>query len=316
MMRFAVLAFSAASAPALANPFLIEAQAPEYTTTFALRYWYGMGSTGKDLYDNSGSLLVSSLTYGDLRTHSAEAYFRLDHSSTLFWKGYVGGGFLTSGNLNDEDFAPVTVPYSSTMSTQSNSQALSYISTDIGGALFRGADFRIDGFVGYHYLNEKMQAFGCRQIASNPGICVPAIADSVPVIGQQNTWQALRLGLAADIPLFDRVRLSIEGAWLPYVWMNGSDSHYLRIGSGFGQFTGPIPEDGTGTGYQFEAIVSYKLDDHFDLAIGGRYWHMQTSGYTHFEGHVVGVAASPQAVNWKTDHYGVFLQGSYKFGLL
>jgi hypothetical protein len=41
---------------------------------------------------------------------------------------------------------------------------------------------------------------------------------------------------------------------------------------------------------------------------------MATSGDTHFEGNVVGQVASPQPVDWKTDIFGVFVQGTFKFG--
>ena len=47
-------------------------------------------------------------------------YARVDHSSGLFWKGYAGGGLLTQGNLQDEDFPPGITPYSSTNSTLQN----------------------------------------------------------------------------------------------------------------------------------------------------------------------------------------------------
>jgi hypothetical protein len=50
------------------------------------------------------------------------------------------------------------------------------------------------------------------------------------------------------------------------------------------------------------------------LGVGARYWYMQSKGNTHFENHVVGFAASPQALEWKTESYGVFLQASYRFG--
>ena len=46
------------------------------------------------------------------------------------------------------------------------------------------------------------------------------------------------------------------------------------------------------------------------VGLGARYWHMETNGNTHFEGHVVGVGASPQPVHWKIDNFGVFLQGA------
>jgi outer membrane protease len=309
------LGLAAAGSPSAANPFLITEQAPAFTSSFAMRYWYGLGSASKDLYNASGSQLISRLTYDDQQTHSVEGFARVDHGSGLFWKGYAGGGLLTKGGLNDEDFAPVTTPYSSTLSSQ-HTQGLAYGSVDVGSALIRGADFRLDAFVGYHYLNEHMKAFGCQQIASNPGICSPAIADSTAVITQENTWHSLRLGLNADFPLVDRLRLNLEAAWLPYVWFYGFDSHLLRIGNAIGDFTGAVPETGIGSGYQFEAILSYRVDDQISLGLGGRYWHMQSHGYAHFEDHVVGIAAVPQVLNWKTDHYGVFLQGAYAFGPL
>ena len=68
------------------------------------RYWYSTGETGFDLYDGTGNVLVSRLTYEDLSAHSGELFFRGDHSSGFFVKGYVGGGNVNSGNLIDEDF--------------------------------------------------------------------------------------------------------------------------------------------------------------------------------------------------------------------
>jgi hypothetical protein len=75
-----------------------------------------------------------------------------------------------------------------------------------------------------------------------------------------------------------------------------------------------VPEDGHGWGYQIDGFLSYRVNDFFSVGLGGRYWHMQANGHTHFENHVVGVNAVPQVVNWKTDNYGVFLQSSVKLG--
>lgn len=300
------LGVAMAAAPALANPFLITEEPPAFTSSFAMRYWYGMGSTNKDLYGLTRDTLNSRLTYDGLRSHSLEAFARVDHSSGLFWKGYAGGGLLTQGSLQDEDFPPATTPYSSTNSTLQN-QSIGYISFDMGGALVRGADFRVDAFVGYHYLHERMKAFGCQQTASNPDICAGGIPNSVAVIVEDNTWQALRLGLNAEFPIVDRLRLNLEAAWLPYVWLSGTDNHLLRR-----DLPVPTPEDGHGWGYQLEALLSYRLDDAISLGVGGRYWHMQSKGYAHFE--VFG--GSPQPLDFKTDIYGVFVQGSYRFGPL
>ena len=296
---------AASGMPAAANPFIVEKDPTEFTSSFALRYWYGFGSTSKDLYGFTRDDLVSRLSYTGLQSHSLEIFTRVDHASSgLFWKGYAGGGLLTQGNLQDEDFPPLTTPYSSTNSTLQN-QSLGYISVDFGGALLRGPDFRIDGFVGYHYLHQRLKGFGCHQTAGNPDICAGGIADSVAVIVEDDTWQGVRLGLNADLPLADRWRLNLEAAYLPYVWFSGSDNHLLRPDLPF-----PIFEDGHSWGYQLEALLSYKVDDAITFGVGGRYWHMESRGASHFEQ----IGGIRQPLDFKADIYGVFVQGSYRFG--
>jgi hypothetical protein len=41
---------------------------------------------------------------------------------------------------------------------------------------------------------------------------------------------------------------------------------------------------------------------------------METNGFTHFEGHVVGFNASPQPVHWKVDNVGAIMQATWKLG--
>jgi opacity protein-like surface antigen len=313
----AVRAVSAADAlfpPPSSQPrFYTIPDPPAFRYEAGARYWYGWGKTAKDLHGIGGSFLVSRLTYDELRSHAGEGFARVDHTYGWFLKGYVGAGNTVHGNLRDEDFPPVIDPYSSTNSTQ-NEGALVYASVDAGFSVLKGRTWRLGAFVGYHYLQEKVSAFGCTQTAGNPFICVPDIPMTLVVINQNNTWHSLRLGVEGDVKFSDRLKLNLEAAWLPYVSLDGADTHWLRIGSFPGAFTGPIPEDGTGWGYQLEAVLSYHLTNNVSLGVGGRYWHLETSGHTHFEGHVVGATASPQPVKWKTDRYGIFLQGSFKFG--
>jgi hypothetical protein len=293
-----------ASSPAAADPFIIEQEPSTFTASFALRYWYGMGSTSKDLYGFTRDTLNSRLSYTGLQSHSLEAFARVDQSMGLFWKGFVGGGLLTHGNLQDEDFPPGITPYSSTNSTLQN-QSLGYVSFDFGGALLRGPDFRIDGFIGYSYLHERMKAFGCQQTASNPFICAGGIPNNVAAIVEDDTWQGLRLGLNADMPLADRWRFNVEAAWLPYVWFSGSDNHLLRP-----DLPVPIGESGHGWGYQLEALLSYRFDNAVSVGLGGRYWFMQSQGNAHFDD----LGGFPQPLDFKAQIYGVFVQGSYQFG--
>jgi outer membrane protease len=284
-----------------------------YTGDFGLRFWYGSSTTAKNLYDNTGSLPVSRLTYGNLTIFAAEAYTRFDLNRRWFLKGYVGGGTLRKGSLKDEDFPPVVVPYSATWSVQENGSPI-YASVDVGANVIFGPDFRVGLFGGVHYMNETVSAYGCTQAAFNPYICGPVpIPNQVKGITQDNNWYSMRLGIDGALEI-GRFRFSAEAAWLPSVWLYGSDAHWLRIGNFIGDFTSPIPEDGKGWGYQIEGFVSYRVTPALSLGVGGRYWHMQTRGLTHFENHIVAIPALPQAVDWKVDNFGMFLQMSLKFG--
>lgn len=278
------------------------------------RYWLGEAKSGKSLYGapvlNS---MVSRLTYSDMTTNSGEIYGRISSSYGWFLKGYLGLGAMSSGSLQDEDFPPGITPYSSTISQQRGGW-LDYASADVGYDFVRGGDFNLGAFVGYHFFNEVVDAYGCAQTAGNPDVCQPTIPGGIEVITQNNKWQSVRVGLNGSLTFAERFKFTADAAWLPYVALFGADSHLLRIGNQVGDFTGAVPETGTGMGYQFEASLSYQVTPRASVGVGGRYWHMQTNGSSDFAGHVVGQNAFDQPVSWKTDIFGVFVQASYKFG--
>jgi hypothetical protein len=285
-----------------------------YTGEVGVRFWYGRTTTGKNLYDGTGAFLVSRLTYDNTSIFSAEAFGRFDLNTGWFLKGLVGGGGFRGGKLKDEDFPPFLVPYSATFSVLDDSFPL-YGTVDIGYNVFRGGDFRVGAFIGYNYMRQVVSAQGCSQAAFNPQICgtfpIPA---TIKVITQDNNWNSLRLGLDGSVDITSRLRFSIDAAWLPMVWLNGTDAHWLRIGPVQDDFSGPIPEDGKGWGYQLEGVFTYQLTDAINIGVGGRYWHARTQGLTHFEGHISGDIGVPQPVNWRTDNAGMFLQTSLRFG--
>jgi hypothetical protein len=282
-----------------------------YVGEFGMRFWFGQAQTKKGLFDTSGAMPVSRLDYHDLSIFTGEAFSRLDFNNGWFIKGYVGGGGLFGGKLKDEDFPPVVVPYSATLSDNKSGSVI-YGSVDVGIKLVRGPDFHVGGFVGYHFLRDYVDALGCTQIASNTDICFPSIPDSIRGVSQTNTW--LRLGFEAAVEFDQRWKVTLDAAWLPYAALYGADTHLLRIGANPGDFTGPVPDDGKGWGYQFDAIVSYRFSDWVSVGVGGRYWHVEAKGHSHFEGHVVDFNAQSQVVHWRADHFGAFIQANIKFG--
>lgn len=284
----------------------------EWQAEFGARYWFSKGRTAKDLY-TTGEALISRLTYDGLSNHSGEAFWRITHSGGWYFKGYVGGGSLSKGSLRDEDFPPFITPYSSTQSNQAGGNLL-YGSFDVGFNVVRGGDFRIGTFLGYHYFRENVNAYGCTQTAANPAICVPTIPTSVLGISQNNKWHMLRVGVDGAVTLIDRLTLSVDAAIIPVMYFDGADTHWLRIGTLPGDFIGPIPENGKGWGYQLEAILSYQITPQASIGVGVRYWRMESDGHSDFENRVVGLATAAQPVDWMANQYGIFIQGSVKFG--
>ena len=157
------------------------------------RYWYSTGDSTKDLFDTTGSILVSRLTYQDLDAHSGEAFFRGDHRRGFLVKGYVGSGAIGEGTLIDEDFSPVFTPYSNTTSDQSGGR-MTLASIDVGYNFWQSPNASLGAIVGYHYWKETYHANGCRQNASSR-ICRTTVPTAVRVISQENEWHSLRLGV-------------------------------------------------------------------------------------------------------------------------
>ena len=79
-----------------------------YVGDLGVRFWFGRAQTKKDLFDTSGSILISRLDYNDMNIFTGEAFSRLDFNNGWFIKGYFGGGGLFGGQLKDEDFSATT----------------------------------------------------------------------------------------------------------------------------------------------------------------------------------------------------------------
>ncbi len=315
--RFSLLAICAvllaglAGQPARADSFGPDWLKGVYDGEIGLRYWLSTGQTGKRLYNFGGSAMVSRLTYRGLIGQSGELFGQINERN-YFLKGVAGMGGLMRGTLQDEDFPPYIKPYSSTDSSLGNGE-LSYATLDGGGYFYEQPNARAGVFFGYNYFHEGVNGFGCNQTATNAAVCgTTSIPTSVAVITQQNNWHSLRVGLNGDMRL-GGWRLTGEAALLPVVDLQGADYHWLRICKSAGCFKGGVPEDGFGWGYQLEAMADYTVANKYTFGIGGRYWHMESSGFTNFEGNVVGGGGGAQPVKWSTDLFGVTAHASLQY---
>ena len=261
-----------------------------------VRYWYSTGDNSYDYHAGPSTSLpvVSRLDYRDLVAQSGEIFFRLDHEKGLFLKGYFGGGNVVRGELIDDDFPPYIFPHSRTTSQVDGE--IGYFNIDIGAVIYETQRSNLGLLFGYHYWHESLDAFGCRQIATNPYICDGrGIPSSVKVITEDDEWYSLRVGLTGDLLLNSRTKLRGEIAYAHIFDHDILDIHYLTFG--------PDPAKGDGYGIQTEFVLDYRISDRFNIGVGGRWWHFKTDA----------IDAFGQALDYKTDRYGAFIQGRVKY---
>jgi outer membrane protease len=274
------------------------------------RYWYSWGRFQKDLPQappqagaGNDHSLNSRLTYDNLTANTGEFFGRIDTPFNVFLKGNVGGGSISSGHMNDEDWGIFgAVSYSNTLSDKVTGP-LFYGTIDLGYDLLRGPGYKVGPFVGYNRFNYTMNAGGCVQIANPFSDCVGAFAQPTSQVGiiEQGTWDSLRIGSSAETVLFDRWKLSGDIAYVPYTKFTGSDQH-LNRGLVF-------DETGHGRGVQAEAFLSYLVTDQLSVGVGGRYWALwTTSGNDAANG--VPIARND---TYRAERVGVTFQASYKF---
>lgn len=268
-----------------------------FVADVGLRYWPSTGKTSYNYYsDTTTTLEVSRLSYGDLKANSGELFFRFDAASgplsNFFLKGYLGFGVTKGGSLTDEDFPPITDPYSETKSDTAGK--LRYGNIDLGYNIYTDDRFRIGTLIGYHYWYELVNANGCTQVGLNPFICGVPLPNSLTVITEQDRWNSLRFGGVVDVNLTDRLKWNGDFAFV-VTNQRALDTHYFTFGDS--------PANGTGYGYQLESILKYQVTDKFSLGIGGRWWHFKTNAVDIFN----------QLLQYQTDRYGLFVQSSVQF---
>src|SRR5262249_47380482 len=137
---------------------------------------------------------------------------------------------------------------------------------------------------------ERVNAFGCTQTAGNPFVCPPgSFTPSTLGIREDTNWDAVRFGISSEWRMSERWKLTTEFAWLPFVNLSASDTHFQRLlSSGCplilpnndnGCLSGPAPEKGIEvlSSVQIEGMLSYAVTDAFWLGAGGRYWNIHTN---------------------------------------
>jgi opacity protein-like surface antigen len=298
----------AADLPVKARPYVPPPAASPWEVEFGSRIWFSSGTIGapNPLLNNPGNVLASRLLYKDEKGISGELFGRIDHVSGFFAKANAGLGRITSGNMFDEDF-PAGGAYSNTLQNN-NKGHLFYGTVDVGYNFLTGPGAKIGGFVGYNYFGQHVDTFGCTQLAGAL-TCVPAgvIPPFFNGISEDNSFSSVRIGLNGQFMLTDRLKLSVDVAYLPFVHFTGVDNHNAR---------GLIIDETSsrGDGVQIEALLSYAVTENISIGVGGRYWTWNMrDGNTLFN-----FQAPPAQFNeparFNSERWGVFTQASYHWG--
>jgi hypothetical protein len=305
--------------PPVSSPSAADAaRMPGWVYEVGARYWASTSRFQKDIGTPS---LTSRITFDGLADRSGELFARLDAPSNIFIKGFAGVGSTYSGRMNDEDWGipadPANgilafVPYSNALQ-QRVEGGMQYGTVDLGYSWVRTPDIRLGSFLGLNVLNQNMDSYGCVQLANPNGPCgnaaFPNFPTSVPNIFQHNVWWSLRFGAGLDYTIMDRLKLSADAAYLPFVLSHGIDDHY-SLASGGAVIAKQFSEWGYGRGVELEAVLSFALTEQLTLGAGARYWSIWTSDSVPSFFNV-----PSQGTNiYRTETAGLFVQASYKFG--
>ncbi len=242
-----------------------------------VRYWLSTGEI-KHAHNAQGTNPslgnpTSVLLYENLDANALELFGRGLFAREWFLKGLVGVGRINTGSFDDEDFNAGQVKFSDTTSSVSSGW-LSYGTIDVGHqwVLQHGA-VNLGVFAGYSQWTEQVEASGA---TDHLGFIGGDIDRSTRVISNKLTWRALRIGFAGQF-IFGRARLAADLAFIPYATYRNEDSHHLRQDP---DDLGPVPNilhTGDGRGVQLDAELGYEVYRRTVLALGWRYWTMEST---------------------------------------
>ena len=271
------------------------------------RLWLSSGTVGapNPLLDITPppSLMNSRLTYENVDAWSGETFARIDHKTGFFVKGFLGGGGITRGTLVDEDFPGFGGAYSNT--TSSLNGHIGYANIDVGYTFLRAPGAKVGAFVGYNYFTQHINGYGCNQVAGDT-TCV-GVDSNFQVFAEDERYDSLRVGLAAEFMLSEKWKFSADAAYLPRIKFTGQDDHNLRE-------LLLLESANDGDGAMLEAILGYNVTPNWNVGVGGRYWAWNMrDGQVYFD-FLGGAPTIPQYARYNSERYGVFVQSDYRWG--
>lgn len=263
------------------------------------RQWAGASRYAWDLFNPyDPSEQISRIDFRGTML-AGEAFLRAENGGRLFVNALFGTGATIGGTLVDDDYPPLTDPFSQTLSVLGSGRT-TYANVDVGLTVAERDRWGAGVFAGAGTLLERYAAYGCEQLAGGAS-CATPIPDFLPVLTQTTIWGTLRLGVIAEVGLTERLWLRGEATAMPLAFMASEDNHWFRPD------INPLPLLSRGYGFELQATLSYEVSETFSIGIGARFGQLVAHGTAYFPG-----IEEPQTTTSRRT--GVFLQMSHTFG--
>ena len=128
------------------------------------RQWAGSSRYAWDLFNPyDPSEQISRIDFHGTML-AGEAFLRAGNSGRLFVNALFGTGATIGGTLVDDDYPPLTNPFSQTLSVLGSGRT-TYANVDIGMAIAERERWAAGVFAGVGTLLERYAAYGWEQIA-------------------------------------------------------------------------------------------------------------------------------------------------------
>jgi Protochlamydia outer membrane protein len=268
----------ALTVPAVASAAELEPAPSPWEVTLGGRFIYTTGYTTWNNQAASGSPnVLSELTWRGVDSPVTEVHAEAVFRQRLVLQGTLGIGPIIGGTFIDNDYAADDRQnrFSSTRS-DATGEVLIYFTVDVGVRLVSWAQphSRVIGYVqaftGFQFWTEYYEASGANGTVSIP--------DDVVVVEETFTFQSIRLGAEAMVPVYRGLALRLRGVYLPWTRSELRDKHPLR--SDLEQDPSFKATAEGGTGYQLEGALLYDLGNRFSVEAGYRYWRIESGDGT------------------------------------
>ena len=287
-----------------------------YTLILGSRAWISQGRSAHNIAGLNGQPnVVSELTYSGVNSRIAQGFTdlvlrQIPYVTRLVISVNGGYGPLGSGTLRDQDWLGNnrTVPLSDTTSAVTGGH-VAHASLDVG---WRPLEWRwmnnplpggLDLLVGYQFWQEEYSA---------TGVIVNGVQiNNLPAITQTNTWNSLRVGSRAFIPVHSYVSLRGSAFLIPWTHYQSDDVHHQRASLAQDPSFRTIATGGLGV--QLEGALLLRLWRGLSAEAGYAYWDIKSGSGTTDAFFSNGTGASVPFNQENTRRQGVFFGLNYVF---